>query len=189
MSDDHIQFDAFTNGIEKGGLRNKAEINLLVNFIVAKVGVNVTEDVIENALFTAGIANYFEVAEAVYNAKKKGFLVEDGEGYLSATDECKRLIEMVEDDLPQHIKEHSLEIVRKAAKIEFNKKETETAVHEAEDGTFDITLRILGKKSDLMALTINMPTEDEARHAREKFLLDPLKIYDSVLISLFNDLK
>ena len=55
------EFDAFSQGVEPGGLRSKTQIKLLVNYLVANIREPINSSTIIEALQVHGLANYFEV--------------------------------------------------------------------------------------------------------------------------------
>ncbi len=189
MSEKHesfIKFDALTAGIEHGGLRSKAEINMMVCYIVSNANARITAKNIVDAMVTGSIANYFEISEAVAGTIKRGLVIEDENGYLTATDECKRMTEIVEKDLPFTIREKSIALTRKIASVDMYTKENKVEIVKKENGSFNITMHITDLGNDFLILTLNVPTMTEAETIREKFLNDPVKIYDNLINSLFD---
>ena len=59
------EFDAFTEGIEPGGLRNRTHIKILITFMVSKIKEPLKDTLIIEALQIHGLANYFEVSQAL----------------------------------------------------------------------------------------------------------------------------
>ncbi len=186
-NENFIKFDAFTYGIEKGGLRSKAQINIMVCYIVANVNARVTAKNIVDAMVTGSIANYFEVSEAVAGAIKRGLVVEDEEGFLTATKECKKLTELVENDLPYTMRVKSIELTLKTATVDRFTKENKVEIEKTETGSYNITMHITDKDIDFLVLTLNVPSIAEAEVIREKFLNDPVKVYDNLMNTLFDE--
>ena len=58
-------FDAFSQGVELGGLRSTTQIKLLINYVVANIKEPVNLNIIIEALQLHGLANYFEVTQAM----------------------------------------------------------------------------------------------------------------------------
>ena len=59
------EFDAFTQGVEPGGLRSRMQIKLLITFIVSRAGEPMKDSMIIEALQLHGLANYFEARERI----------------------------------------------------------------------------------------------------------------------------
>ena len=56
-----MEFDAFTAGIEPGGLRTKNDIRIMVCYILNSVKAPLSKENILNILQEKGLANYFEI--------------------------------------------------------------------------------------------------------------------------------
>ena len=56
-----LQFDAFTAGIEDGGLRSSSSIAILACYIIARSEERLTKKNVVDALVEGKIANYFEL--------------------------------------------------------------------------------------------------------------------------------
>ncbi len=182
--DRNLIFDAYTYGIEPGGLRSKGDINAIICYAVAKSKVKLTKKNICDAMAEGGIANYFEVTEAFSRLLRDKIITEDENGYLSAPIKSEKLIEMVEKDLPLTIREKSVKIAMKLAEKEIFIKENKVDLVKTENG-YDITMHITDKGVDFMVLKLNAPTEEQAILIKDKFVENPVKIYNNLIDSLF----
>ena len=79
-----LQFDAFTAGIEDGGLRSSSSIAILACYIIARSEEKLTKKNVVDALVEGKIANYFEITSAISKMIKTDNLVEGEDGYLSS---------------------------------------------------------------------------------------------------------
>lgn len=181
----HLQFDAFTAGIEDGGLRSTSSIEILVCYILANCSEKITTQIITDALVEGQIANYFEISSAIQKMMNKGHFSEDEDGYLVISRDCKFAVEILEKDLPITIRERSIELVRKLAKREINKKENKVEIIEYENG-FEVTMHVSDYDRDFMRLTLNVPTIAQAELLRDKFQEKPAEIYETLINSLFD---
>lgn len=84
-----LDFDAFTAGIEDGGLRSSSAISILVCYILANCEKKITAQNIIDAIVDGKIANYFEVSNAISKMIKKGHFKENENGYLEISKDCK----------------------------------------------------------------------------------------------------
>lgn len=71
-----LQFDAFTAGIEDGGLRAKSSISAMVCYILANIEKPLSIKNITDALTAGCIANYFEICDSIDRLKAAGQIVE-----------------------------------------------------------------------------------------------------------------
>lgn len=182
--DPALEFDAFTAGIEDGGLRSSSTIALIVCYIIANSSDKITSKTIVDALVEGKIANYFEISDAISRMIKSGKISQDSEGYLTITEKSRFSVEIVENDLPITIREKSIELVRKIAKREINKKENKVAIEQSANG-FKVTLHVSDVDSDFMTLSLFVPTKAQAEMIKEKFLQSPAAIYENLMNSLF----
>lgn len=180
-----LQFDAFTAGIEDGGLRSSSSITIIVCYILANCQQKITAQNIIDALVTGKIANYFEVSNAISKMIKKGHITENEDGTLSITADCRFLVDIVENDLPLTIREKSIEMVCKLAEVEINKRENKVSIDKMENG-YKVTLHVSDVDSDFMVLTLNVPTEAQAVVIKEKFQQKPTEVYKNLMNSIFN---
>lgn len=183
-TDRNLVFDAFTYGIEDGGLRSQSEINMIICYVLTNAETKLNKKVIVDTMTEGGIANYFETTSAVSKLIKNGIILEDENGYLIATKECKRATEIVEKDLPLSIREKSIKLSTKLAVSELYRKENKVEIVE-ENGSFSVILHVTDKDKDYMVLKLNVPTITQAETVKEKFLADPVKIYDNLISSIF----
>lgn len=179
-----MDFDAFTAGIEEGGLRSSSTITILVCYILANCKEKITAQNIIDALVDGKIVNYFEASNAIAKMINKGHFTQDSEGYLNITDDCRFAVDIVEKDLPITIREKSIALVRKLAVHEINKKENRVEISEKSNG-FEITLHVSDIDKDFMVLTLSVPTITQAELIRDNFLQNPAKIYENLMNSIF----
>ncbi|MGN0521736.1 MAG: DUF4364 family protein [Eubacterium sp.] len=180
-----LQFDAFTAGIEEGGLRSSSSIEIIACYILANCSEKITAKNIVDSLVEGKIANYFEISNAVAKMIKKGHFIEDKDGYLEITDDCRYSVDLVENDLPITIREKSVELVRKTVKQEIYKKENRVDI-EKQDKGFKITMRVSDKDCDFMVLSLYVPTEAQAQVIKEKFHKHPAEVYETLMNSIFD---
>ena len=133
-----LQFDAFTAGIEDGGLRSSSSIAILACYIIARSEEKLTKKNVVDALVEGKIANYFEITSAISKMIKTDNLVEGEDGYLSVTSKCAFNVEMLENDLPITIREKAVELAAKTARLEIYKKENKAAIKEQINEIFNI---------------------------------------------------
>nr|MDE6862821.1 DUF4364 family protein [Eubacterium sp.] len=180
-----LDFDAFTAGIEDGGLRSSSAISILVCYILANCEEKITAQNIIDGIVDGKIANYFEVSNAISKMIKKGHFKENENGYLEISKDCKFAVDIVEKDLPITIREKSIEMVRRLAEREINKKENKVEIV-PENGYFKITMHVSDIDKDFMVLSLNVPTMAQAELIRDKFQQNPTEIYQNLINSIFN---
>jgi len=179
-----LQFDAFTAGVEDGGLRSSSSITIIACYILSNYDGKITAKNITDALVEGKIANYFEISNAISKMIKTGHFTEDENGYLHISDNCRYSVDLVENDLPLTIREKSVELVSKILTYEINKKENRADV-EKDGDKFKVTLHVSDKESDYMTLSLYVPTEAQAQVIKEKFQEHPAQVYENLINSIF----
>ena len=169
-----LQFDAFTAGIEDGGLRSSSSIAILACYIIARSKEKLTAKNVVDALVEGKIANYFEISSAISKMIKTNNLVENEDGHLSITEKCAFNVEMLENDLPITIREKAVELAAKTARLELYKKENKATVEK--DGN---------RYCDFMVLSLYFPSEAQAQVVKEKFQTHPGEVYENLINSIF----
>ena len=98
-----MEYDAFDAGIELGGLRNRDDIRLLICYLLKSVESPMTRQMLNDAMQEDGLANYFEVSQAIEELLKTGNIVFDVAGedeVFSVTQKGKEAAEMLQTSLP-----------------------------------------------------------------------------------------
>lgn len=179
-----LQFDAFTAGIEDGGLRSSSSIAILACYIIARSKEKLTAKNVVDALVEGKIANYFEISSAISKMIKTNNLVENEDGHLSITEKCAFNVEMLENDLPITIREKAVELAAKTARLELYKKENKATV-EKNGNRYKVTLHVSDKDCDFMVLSLYFPSEAQAQVVKEKFQTHPGEVYENLINSIF----
>ncbi len=181
----NIQFDAFTFGIEEGGLRSKSAISTMVCYILSNIDEPLTVEIISSALVQGKIANYFEVCDSIDKLKANGQIIENRDGTLTPTSACKEATSLVEKDLPITVREKSIEICQRVLAKEIFKKENKVTVEKSSD-RYKVTMHVSDKDRDFMELSMYVPTESQAQTIKEKFLSNPVRVYENLIGTLFS---
>lgn len=179
----HNEFDAFSQGVEPGGLRSRTQIKLLVNFLVSNIKEPVSASVIIEAMQIHGLANYFEVTQAIDNLIENGNLSETN-GMLYITPKGVLSIEELSEELPNSVKETALADIMKLMLLEKRESENTVDIKKGENGYF-VTFRVMHKNIPLMELTVYAADFEQAEHLKSNFLNDPAHVYSTVAASLF----
>ncbi len=184
--DPKLHFDAFMGGVKDGGLRSVNSIYLTVCYIVENINGKVTKDVITKAMSEGGLANYFEVSDAVGKLIKSGTLLENGDGALSLNKNTGADIELVEKDLPYTVRERSIRLVQKIIAKEKYRRENEAKIVKTDNG-YDVILNISDGDTEYMKLKLFATTIEQAEMMKEKFLTNPANVYEAVISGIFSN--
>lgn len=184
--DPRLWFNAFTAGVKDGGLRSTSSISLLVCYIIANINGKVTADNIINAVDEGMIANHFEISDAISKLKKSGVITESDDGALTLCDLGLANIDLVEKDLPLTVRENSIKICQKIIAKETYQRENATEIKKVDNG-YDVTLHISDKDTDFLTLTLHTSTIEQAELIKDKFITNPVKVYDTLIDGIFGN--
>lgn len=189
-----LDLNAFTAGVEPGGLTHGYEIKILVCYLLEQIGTGMTFTQISDALLHRSLVNYFELANALSDLAESGHLTcEDCAGrqedtIYRLTDLGRQTAITFSGTLPASVREKAV----KSAKHQLLRRKIESSNHasirKTEDG-YIVDMTICDIDSDLLSLSLFMPTEQEADQVRQHFLSDPLLTYKGVLALLTGDLQ
>ena len=184
--DPKLRFDAFTAGIQDGGLRSVSSISLIVCYIIANINGRVTADNITQTMDEGMFANHFEVADAISKLKKSGVITESDDGALSLVNVSKANIELIEIDLPLTVRENSIKLCQKIIAKEKYKRENNVSIVPKDKG-FVVNLHISDKETDFLSLQLFASTKEQAEMIKDKFISDPIKVYETLIEAIFNN--
>lgn len=180
------QFDAIANDMESGVLRSKDTIKVAICYILTNVKESTTEQIIIEAMTAGEIANYYETSDALAELLKEKVIEKDENDFLKITEKGKTSVQFLEDNLPKTIREKSIATVSKLASREIYKKQIHSEIEECENG-FRVTLHVNDKEQDFMSLTLYVASKEQAVLIKEKFTNDPVKVYNSLINSIFKN--
>ena len=181
-----LRFDALMAGVKNGGLRSVSTINLLVCYIVASFEGKIKADPITAAFDEGELANHFEVADSIGRMIKSGVICENEDGTLSLGDTKGAPIELIEKDLPLSVRDESMRICHKILARERFERENKVEINEAKGG-YNVVMHVSDKDSDFMVLSLFVATIEQAEVIRDKFLNNPVCVYETVVESIFDN--
>lgn len=178
-------YDAFTEGVEPGGLRNRNEIKTLICYLVSHLDTPITKGQLNNIICEEGLANYFELNQALSEVIENGN-VRTGDGEdpeLYITEIGKQNTSTLEKDLPYTVRESALNAaVRLQIRLR-REREHRIEIIQLEKGC-NITMSVLDGEDELMTVTIFVADYEQALAVKEKFLSDPVSVYSNIISQL-----
>ena len=185
-----MEFDAFNEGVEVGGLRSKNDIRILLCYLLCGVNAPLSRDDIIYVMYENGFANYFEVIDALSGLTQAGSIEKTGdkpETYC-ANARTAEISKRLNATLPGTIRERAVACalnLLSAAKIE---RENKTEIKKVENG-YCIECHVSGGESDLMSFSLYVPDFAQAKLVQRKFLLNPAAFYRMILALSTGDLE
>lgn len=176
-------FDAFSAGVEPGGLRNTTQIKLLITFIAGRLKEPVSSDMMLEALQVHGLANYFEATQALDELIANGN-ISLAEGKLYITPKGKLSVAELSEDIPRSVKETALADAINLQLMEKREGENSVEIEPVKNG-FNVTFKVIHKDNVLMSLTVYAADLEQAQIIKHNFLKEPSRVYSTVVTTLF----
>ncbi len=186
-----MEYQAFTEGVRPGSVTTSHEIIILICHILASVDRPVTFDQLNLALQKQQLVNYFEFANAMEHLQKTGHVQLERDGKADCfilTDLGRATAETFESTLPAAVKERGVQALENILSLFRRQQEYRVDIAIKDDG-YVVTLAIPDIGSDLLSVSIFMPTEKECEAIRRRFLNDPMLVYKGVFALLTGDMK
>lgn len=176
--------NAFTAGIQPGGLTNDFEVQVFVCYLLQHIGGPVSFSQLSEIVQTDGMVNYFEFASAISHLKEAEKLevtmLESGEEAYTLTEPGVATAKTFEYSVPLTIREKGIEISGAFFSNKRLMEENYVEIQEVADG-YQVTLVVSDVGSDLMRLTLFAPDLTQCESIQKAFLKNPVKVYQTVL--------
>lgn len=178
-----MERDAFVAGVKPGGLTNNSQIKILVCYLLVSINQPVSFSSLNEALQQEGLANYFEFAEAIDDLSHAGHIVKtvikNQERY-KITPLGKAIAQTLKDDIPFTVKEKALIALQKVVNRKRSESENNVTITKVPDG-YQMNLTVGDAGSDLMNLSIFVPTKKDCERIREHFYDNAMRIYEHII--------
>ena len=182
-----MEFDAFDAGIELGGLRNRDDIRLLVCYLLKSIDAPMTRQMLNDAMQEDGLANFFEVGQAIEELLKTGNItadILDDEEVISVTAKGREAAELLQTSLPKTVREKAVNsAIRLTTKAKIE-RENKIEVKKEDDGGYTITFTLFDRDTEMMKLSIYVVDSLQLETVKQNFINDPVKVYSSIITSL-----
>jgi len=182
-----MEYDAFDAGIELGGLRNRDDIRLLICYLLKSIDAPMTRQMLNDAMQEDGLANFFEVGQAIEELLKTGNItadILDDEEVISVTTRGREAAELLQTSLPRTVREKAVNSAIRLttrAKVE---RDNRIEVKKEADGGYTITFTLFDKDNELMKLSIYVVDSLQLETVKQNFINDPVKVYSTIITSL-----
>ena len=179
-------YDAFSAGVEFGGLRTRQEIKLLICYLLENLEKPLSKIQINELMQGQGLANYFEVNQALDELISAGTLeLEKFEELemLVLTEKVHEAAKLLESGLPKTVREKAINAAVKMQTNARRQRENKIEVKKLESG-YHVTFTILDKDDILMSLTVYVADITQVETIKQGFLNDPVGLYSGIIASL-----
>ena len=179
-------YDAFSEGVEPGGLRNRNEIKTLICYLVSRLETPITREQLSTVICEEGIANYFELNQAISEVVDNGSIYlknTEGDPELYITAQGKKNSQAIESEIPYTIRENAFNAAIRLQTRLRREREHRIKIDKLENGC-SITMSVLDGDDELMTVSLFVADYDQALAVKEKFLADPVKVYSNIVALL-----
>ena len=181
-----MEYDALSAGVEPGGLTNRTDIKVLICYIIKSIDDKISKMQLNEIMQEEGLANYFEVNQAIAQLISQGNLEsqeeEIGEA-LYITEKGLHAADLLEADLPRSVRKKAINSAIRISTLARRKQENKVDVEET-DGGYNVTFHLGDEKTELMKLTVFVADKIQVETVKENFFNDPVKLYSGIIASL-----
>lgn len=190
-----FKIDAYPVDDTINGLRSTEQIRIIICYILADMNSPMSRSSIQSALYDNGIANYFEISQAIDNLIEVGALdvTEAEEKILSVNEKGRKIAKELEDELSVYIKNKAVKVARLTHLLEKRRQDNDFTVTKINEKRYrvDITMRAgMEKDSDadeLMRLSLFVTDSLQAESMRQSFFNNPVTLYEKIIEGLTED--
>ncbi len=172
--------DAFSAGVEPGGLHSHQEIKILICYMLSGVHEPLPRTAVLDILSGDGMANFFDASVAIDDLVERGNVTESDGGLLSVTEAGRHAAATLADMIPFTLRERSVDAGLRLLARQRSERDNHAAIAPAEGGGWRVTCSV-GITSPLLKFELLVGDELQAKQVRERFLNDPLLLYQSVI--------
>ena len=191
-----FKLDAFPVDDTVGGIRSTEKIKIIICYILENTKGELTRSAVQSALYDNGIANYFEISQAVDDLIKVGAVEQTGaaqDPVLTVTEKGVQIANDLEDELSVYIRNKAVKAANLTAVHERRMKENDVVITKINDKRYrlDITLHSGldndGTDDELMKLSVFVTDQFQAQTMKQSFINNPVKLYEKVIEGLTDD--
>ena len=181
-----MNHDAFSAGVEPGGLYSSQEIKILICYMLAGVDEPLPRQSVLEIIATGGMANFFEAGAAIDELIRLHNLTEGEDGRLYLTEDGRQAASTLSGMIPFTLRERSVQAALKLLTRMRREKENRVTVKKLEHGRL-VTCEIQDAGQPLLSFSLRVADDLQAGLIRERFLEDPTMIYSSLIALLTGD--
>ncbi len=179
--------DAFSAGVQPGGLNTTQEIKILLCYMLNTVNQPMARDEVTDIIVAGGMANYFDTEEAIEELLRLQHLTADDERHIATTVTGKQIGETLASRIPYTLRERSVKAALALFKRRAIEKDNKVDIRRLEDGGCQVTCTILDQGKPLLSVALRVADDYQAEQIKENFLADPSLLYRGNLAVLTGD--
>lgn len=177
------EFDAFTGGVELGGLRKKNDIKVTLCYVLSSIDSAISKTALNNALLSIQIVNFFEFNEALSVLVENGLVNEDkreDDSYYSLSPEGASVAEKLETEIPIYIRDRAVVATIAAAARERRNSYAHANAEKLDKG-YQAVLSLTDGDTLMMKTVIYTADSLQAAAVCNSFMDNPQKLYAAII--------
>ncbi|MBQ9841958.1 MAG: DUF4364 family protein [Clostridia bacterium] len=178
--------DAFTAGVEPGGLNNTQEIRILLCYMLDTVAAPIHRDDVSEIIVGGGMANYFNTEEAIEDLIRQQHLRYD-DGLIATTATGAQIGRSLGVRVPYTLRQRSVAAALHLLKRRNIEQDNKVDIRKLEDGGYAVTCAVQDGGRDLLSVTLRVADQWQADQIKEHFLSDPTLLFRGNLAILTGD--
>ncbi len=177
-----MENDASSAGVRLGGLFSTAEIKILVCYILTTIKEPVPATMLANVLHYEGIANVFEVSDAIVSLQKSGHIkpVDEKEEMYVITEKGIAISDELKTSLSFTVKNRAYSAAIKMLSRFKNARDSEFSVSK-ENGATYVTCTATDGRMPFMSIKLLVADDTQASIVKERFIDDPAGLYHAIV--------
>ncbi len=181
-----MERDAFSAGVEPGGLHSHHEIKILICYMLSSVREPLPRTTVLDILSGGGMANFFDASAAIDDLLKRHNLCETDDDLLTVTETGRHAATTLADMIPFTLRERSVDAALRLLARQRSERDNSAEILPAEEGGWKVVCSV-GTTTPLLRFELLVGDELQAQQVRDRFLSDPLLLYQSMIGVLAGD--
>lgn len=171
--------DAFTAGVEPGGLTTSQEIKILLCYMLGSVGQPISRDAVTEIIVGEGMANYFDTEEAIEELLRLQHLVQGDNRLIATTVTGGQIGDSLATRIPYTLRERSVKAAVQLLRRREIEKDNKVEIRPLEEGGCEVTCSVMDGGRALLSVTLRVADKWQAEQIKERFIADPALLYRS----------
>lgn len=181
-----MERNAFSAGVEPGGLHSHHEIKILICYMLSSVQEPLSRTAVLDILSGGGMANFFDASAAIDDLIQRGNLSETADDRLTVTETGRHAATTLVDMIPYTLRERSVDAALRLLARQRSERDNSAEIVPAEGGGWKVVCSI-GTAEPLLRFELLVGDELQAAQVRDRFLNDPLLLYQGLIGILAGD--
>lgn len=174
-----MERDAFSAGVEPGGLHSRHEIKILICYMLSGAREALPRNAVLDIVSGGGMANFFDASAAIDELIERDNVSETQNGLLTVTETGRHIAATLESMIPVTLRERSVTAALRLLARQRSERDNRADIAQTEHG-WTVTCTV-GNTAPLLSFTLLVGDERQAGLVRDRFLDDPLLLYQSII--------